>query len=433
MPIAAENIADVYPELMGIIQSLQKYIDRGPKLKNSADFDGFRQLAMRLESLRYLLLGIKRRPYEARVSKVRSAQISQQVYDEALAFTEDSYFKSIFSDQSFRLSPSKAATPETLKQLLPASATFDDAMKLFVHLVKDGRKQGSLFDDDPVDPLIKLRDIIPDQQVGPAQFDIVADRLVIIPQPAEPLVLDMSNIAAAFAALANDGDRILAELTGSNCDRKLVDSVQRMQTMLRSERNIVQLGLANIGCGMLHTACEQELSDSTSAMLRSYTAGIGMYVEQFPDWRRFADNTATARIEAGDAQRVSKVLEGLIDQSEKRPDIVDEEVPKTLRFLRSLLTDPKGSSKKGIFAAVRTIENLVAKIFGYGIDFVEDTVKSTSKGISKTASTLVVAALLTIAAQNASALAPVAARLGETPWMADAAKIISKHLKDLAG
>jgi hypothetical protein len=411
--VVEQKITDLYPELMGIVLSMKRHFDRGHTLRDSANFEGLRRLAIRLESLRYLLNAIRQRPYTARINKERIEQVSSQIYDEAVALQDDVFFQDVYADRQFRITGVLTTGVGELRQYLGVDATFRDAMSLFLRLLLEGRRQGTLFEDKSADPVAVLRDMIPEQQIAPAQFDIVSDRLTVAYQQNKAQAPDVANIASALSALVGDGDSILKELGRTNCDRRLIESVERLQGLLRSEQDVVQLGLANIRSGLIHAACENELFDTTSALLRAYTVGVGMYVDQFPDWRRFVDNSATTRLQEGDAQRVASVLDRLIDQTEKRPDIVDEEVPRTLRFLRTLIVEPSTAMKKTVFASVRTIENLVARIFGYGIQFVDDTVRTTGDATYERGSKPVAMALLAIAAKGVADLGPIAARLGD--------------------
>ena len=76
----------------------------------------------------------------------------------------------------------------------------------------------------------------------------------------------------------------------------------------------------------------------------------------------------------------------------------------------------------------RTIENFVASIFRYGIEFIQGTARLVSERGQKLAATM----LLTLAVGAATGAGPILAKLADAKWVAEAAKIMEAQLKKLA-
>jgi hypothetical protein len=282
------------------------------------------------------------------------------------------------------------------------------------------------------DPLTVLRDILPDQRVAPAQFTIRDGRLAIVPQPGSPDAADQANIAAARRQLLANGQRILQEINSSNCDRRFIATFEYLQNLLASEHNIVELALTNMGCDVMWKSFEQELSAALTAMLLAHTTGIGMFVGQFPDWSRFVDNAAAVELEPADTAKIATAARALAAELRAKPEIAEPDVPATLARLSELIADPVKASKRAAFAVLRTIENLVSKIFSYAVDFLDQTAKKTSDKLSSAVSKAIVVVLLTTALGSATGLTPVAERITEISWMKSAVGIVKKQIDELS-
>jgi len=86
---------------------------------------------------------------------------------------------------------------------------------------------------------------------------------------------------------------------------------------------------------------------------------------------------------------------------------------------------------RAAFAVLRTIENLVAKVYEYGADFLDKTVRKTLDDLSGAASKVVAGALIAIALAATANLGGVASKVAETAWMRTAAEIIKKQMEEL--
>lgn len=279
----------------------------------------------------------------------------------------------------------------------------------------------------------RLRAIVPEQKISPIQFEIEAGKLAVKAQ-AHSATPGREHVAeAALGELVRRGDDLAAQLKNSNCDPRLLDNIEQLQTQLRNSNNVVQIGISALACDQLAKAFSRELPDAISALLIAHTSSVGMYLSQFSEWRMFTDASEQADFSAVDISSLSRALSDVARDLEDNPSIANPDVPRTLLALRSFLDDPKKASKRAVLSAARTLENLVIKAFGYGAEFIEKTLQKSVDSLSTTTSTVLVATLLSaalLAATNLTAFSPGVEGLS---WMRDAAAIVSRQLDLLRG
>lgn len=305
----------------------------------------------------------------------------------------------------------------------------EDAIRLFADLLSG---VGSIDrDGQPELALGRLREIVPDQKIAPAKFDIVSGRLVLIDQPAAIDPDDVNNVRSARDAILAKGEKIIDELSRSNCDRRVIESISEVQNGLRANNNIIELGLLNVGYSAVCGAAADELPDAIRGMIEGHTTSISMFVAQFPEWQRFTEKAASINIDSNDASRIAQSANEIASQIEDREDLADPEVPKTIRFLATLVRDPTNTSKRAAFAALRTIENLVSKIMSYSLDLVEKTTTKTINGLSTATSRVIVVGLMALAISSVTSLGPVTSKIAESSWMRTAVEIVKKQIKSL--
>ncbi len=104
-----------------------------------------------------------------------------------------------------------------------------------------------------------LQSIVPDQKIAPLQFTIVDDKLNVLRRASPSRAADASNIASAREELQRSGEKIISELQVSNCDKRLLASVQELQAQFGGEIDAIKLGLMNIGCESMCHAFGEEL------------------------------------------------------------------------------------------------------------------------------------------------------------------------------
>ena len=197
------------------------------------------------------------------------------------------------------------------------------------------------------------------------------------------------------------------------------------------DANVIRLGLSNIGCEMMCDAFKNELPVAVTSMLQAHTRGIDLFISQFPDWNRFVENAAATQLATTDVDDLRDAAAKLIVRLQNEPDLVEPEVPKTLSRLNELLTKPSSSAKRAAFAMLRSIENLVSKVFSYGAEFLDQTMSKTIAGASSITSKVLMAGLLSVALSGAVTISPVAAKVSEMQWLKKAVQLVEEQLGTL--
>lgn len=155
-----------------------------------------------------------------------------------------------------------------------------------------------------------------------------------------------------------------------------------------------------------------------------------MFVGQFPEWTAFVENAAAADLEKSDIDELKAASVKVVAELKSRPDLVSPEVPRTLGMLTELLNSPSQAGKRAAFAVLRSFENLVSRVFGYGASFLEKTAEKTVDKAS-TAASKVIVGLLLVGISSAVAIGPISSKIPDMNWMKTASEIVSKQLKEL--
>ncbi len=316
------------------------------------------------------------------------------------------------------------------------------AMTLIVEKINDTRQilRHMRLEQELVDPpspvieessdlidIARLKSILPKQKIAPLQFEIVQDKLRILPRSSKPEEVAVSPISAAKTQILGLGDQIVLELERSNCDRRLLEAINKTQAEILSEESIVQIAISGIYCGNLAKAFQPELAGAVDVMLSTYSMTIGMYAAQFPEWRSFLENSASAEIDESDLSVIQSTITSLADNLEKNPGLVDPEVPRTLREISQFIQHPRQSAKRMAFAAIRTAENLVISIWSHSADFLGRKLEKTKEIGSSVAARVVVLSLLVIALDAAVGISPLTSKISEMNWMRSAIELVERQ------
>lgn len=330
--------------------------------------------------------------------------------------------------------------PVLHEALIYGDLTVDEALRYFQDTIQSIPleyldDEGSFLGRDAADVnesnLNRLTHVVPkNQAIAPVQFDIVDNRLVLIPQPAMVGPGDKANVEAAREELLARSEQIIEQLSSSNCDQRLLENVKDLQGKLTKGGDIIRLGLASIGCSIMTEQFRPELPDAVYAMLKAQTVGVGMYVGQFPEWQRFSEQAASAEFSDADVSAISKAAAAVAIELRAKPPIADPEVPRTLEALNELIRDPAKATKRAAFAVWRSLENLVIKVFGYGAELLDKTVTKSIDKLSTVGANAVVA-LMSAALAGAILMTPVASHIPASSWIGEASKIVKSQIRRL--
>lgn len=285
----------------------------------------------------------------------------------------------------------------------------------------------------PIEDVIeRVREITPEQRVGPVKFDVVRGMLMVAPQDNRTASGDERAAEAARTVLIESGRRLLTELKSSNCDRRVVETVEVLQGKLESKQDVIELAVMNLGCDTMRATFECELPDAIVALMKSYSTGIGMYAAQFPEWARFVENAASVDLEPADIRLVHDATARLVAELRASPQ-VDADVPAKLTKLNSLIAKPVDASKKVFFAVVRTLSNLVARVFKHAADLLEaigkGAVEGAEKGASQAFQKIVKWGLIALALRVAVELNPMVGKMADMNWLPTAVQTMKRDFK----
>lgn len=282
----------------------------------------------------------------------------------------------------------------------------------------------------PVQPIpeteVKISDLIPSQQMGPLQFEFIGGVLKLKDQLASPIEHDKPIINMAREAILKDGPDLISCLTETNCDKRVINFVESLNSNVSDNANIIQLGLLNITCSTLIKVSYDELPHIAAAKFIGYNSSIGLYVSQFPEWKRFLENAAHAEITESDFHKIYNIGKAVVEPLKRANALVDPEVPKSIELMLELFRDPSISLKRSIFGMMRSLENLFAKIFSEFALTYEAMAEGGRAGLKRTFALLVASGLILAVADLAIDLSPMAVRILQTGWMSKAPDLIKK-------
>lgn len=281
------------------------------------------------------------------------------------------------------------------------------------------------------DDFFELSDLIPGQKMGPLQFEFENGILKLKNQSVAPSRDDASMIEFARQALVQEGASLIKSLNDTNCDKRIVDFVYKVDACIIKNVNIINLGMLNITCSNLIKSSYDELSNVASAKFIGYNSSLSIYVAQFPEWRRFVENAADIEISEQDYRAVYEVGRSFIDPLKKASGLVDPEVPRSLELLFEAFHSPSVSLKRQVFSIIRSLENLIAKIFSEFALTYEAFSDGARSGLKKTTSILVASGLLLTVAGLATQLSPTAERVLHSGWMAKAPSLIKDAIDQM--
>lgn len=270
----------------------------------------------------------------------------------------------------------------------------------------------------------KLAKIAPPQKIGPVQFGIEQGILTIDFQPIRSRSEDRVIAMQALEALIENGEHLLDGLNSSNCDQRLITWIERIQSQAASRKNIIQLGVANTALEVFVERSHDELPALLTAQLIGYSLSIKQYTQQFPDWNRYVENAFVAEASEDDFKNAKALGNALLAKLKAAGDLVDPEVPKSLKIILEALNDPSKSGKRLLFAFIRTVENLFAKV----CSFCAGVIAAVNTGIKRAVSASAFILIMVCIAEFTPGISSAVAKSLGASWMKTAAEIVESEL-----
>jgi len=144
---------------------------------------------------------------------------------------------------------------------------------------------------------------------------------------------------------------------------------------------------------------------------------------------RFAETAALADYEPEDLEIVRSAGNELVRQLQQAGSTVEAEIPRTIRWMIDALRRPGPTSKRAVFGLVRTMENLFSIVFRSLGDVLNAAKTGVERGTKAAVTISTAILLLQAAAEGATRISPVAARVIQTSWLSEAAKVAAEAIK----
>jgi hypothetical protein len=418
--VSEREIDELYRGIMNLRASLDLPMRNSLLRRDPIYLEAFKSISLKIESMRLDL------SFARRTGERPSGEVLRQAETDLRELLDNPTFHEL-GRRRFRSGP--PGRENLLQELNQGDRSIIEAAQILLRRINE-MSRGSSEREEKGPSSVALRRVVPEQKLAPAMFDIIDGKLVLVKQTLQARADDAVNAQRARDALLERGKGIIDALERSNCDRRVVESMRQLQTELERQDNIIELGLMNMAVERVCKGAAAELPDALLGAIDGQTVGIGMYVAQFPAWQRFSENAASVELDVADVERIGEAAQAAIDKLALQPEVADENVPKTLKALRALIANPKVASQRAAFAVLRTVENLVAKIFQYGADFLDKTITKTIEGLSTTASRVIIGSLLAVALAATANLGGITGKVAETAWMKTATEIVKKQIED---
>lgn len=277
-----------------------------------------------------------------------------------------------------------------------------------------------------------LRRITPPQKLGPIEFEFINNVLRIRHSASVPGMLDKANVEKAREALLGQGRILSAQLKNANVDGRICQLLEEVVSRIDNRQDVIALGIANVAIQLVVQECSHEIAEPTAVALKAFSINIAMYVAQFPDWVRYSENAAMAEYTVSDVEAVYSAGVELVDRLQKAGEAVDKEIPRTIAWMITAVRDHRTTAKRAVFGTIRTIENLVAIVFTSFSEWLgaaDDGIRNGVKAAVKPATAMF---LLLAAADAATSVSPTAARVLQSAWLGEAAKMVRREVDNFS-
>ncbi|MBB5041904.1 hypothetical protein [Shinella fusca] len=224
---------------------------------------------------------------------------------------------------------------------------------------------------------------VPGQKLAAFQFGFEDNTLVVVDQPILAAEREHGIAEAALEAAIEQGDYVVADLQTSNASPRLKDAYSRLQMMMSSHKNIVQIGARAQICSRIVQAEVDELSPALFGLLLGHVETVFAALSQFSDWREYCENASTVTLDRNaidDLTRVTAQIIADIRQSGvTHPNVVD-----ALETATDWVAQPATVDKRDVFSLTRTLENLWSIVVKATLSVGGETLSETRKLAAKT-------------------------------------------------
>jgi len=205
-------------------------------------------------------------------------------------------------------------------------------------------KVSNVSESIPISPVTfsRIETLIPEQKFGPAKFFVHNGRLHLLHTQDHAANPNRLSLQMARDEIINISSSVEDEVRLSNADPRIAYAISDMRDRLVARQNIMQLGISSMAFDSLCDAAADELPALVSARLKGFSLALKSYVGQFKEWEQFCETAAAANMVEGDPEIIIQIATELAEKLEGTPtDLVDREIPKTLRMMTEAIGNPR--------------------------------------------------------------------------------------------
>jgi hypothetical protein len=222
-----------------------------------------------------------------------------------------------------------------------------------------------------------------------------------------------------LADLADQRPRI------GNAMPRLERSMGRLETLLNEAYdaiNSISVGIQGTRFIRLSKGAQDALLDEDAADIEEFAAALELFLERFPEWRRYKDDAIQQVLDTQDVTDSLPELEDLTEDLAARPWVDDKLPPQLNDLIKAVREDPEDAltttglvrSASNVLRAISEKAIAGAKILKReGVDILSDAWKKTKTGLSVAIASTATAGAIAYLASGGTVLRALATRFPE--------------------
>lgn len=254
----------------------------------------------------------------------------------------------------------------------------------------------------------ELIESVPGQRLAAYQFGFAEDALQVVDQPLRPSEREKSIAMASLEAAIEQGEYVTRDLAASNVSPRLKDAFSRLQDMMGSYSNIVQIGARTQICDRIVRAEAEELSPTLFGLLVSHIENVFSALAQFEDWREYCENASRVPIDRQSIDQLTHTMAGVIAQI-RRTGAAHSTVIDALETVTDWVAEPAIADKRDVFSLTRTLANLWSIAVKSSIAVGREAISEARKAAAK--------AILAVLIVAGAAAVPIISRVPGGEWV----------------
>ncbi|GLR49211.1 hypothetical protein KYK30_11235 [Shinella yambaruensis] len=254
----------------------------------------------------------------------------------------------------------------------------------------------------------ELIEKVPGQKLAAFQFGFSDDKIQVVDQPLRPSEEEKAIAMASLEAAIEQGEYVTLDLAASNVSPRLKDAFARLQDMMGSYSNIVQIGARTQICDRMVRAEAEELSPTLFGLLVSHIENVFSALAQFEDWREYCENASRVPLDRQSIDQLTHTMASVIAQI-RLTGAAHSTVTDALETVTDWVAEPASTDKRDVFSLTRTLANLWSIAVKSSIEVGRETISEVRKAAAK-------AILVVLLVAGASAV-PIISRVPGGEWV----------------